>query len=320
MIFAAIVALFNPVAANAAKKSAVKHFLSRNSESCAANNNLSNSFVVFDEKSMVILADHDYSKKIYPASLVKLMTLYLAFEAIKHKKISMTQVITISQRAEEVSFVNRVNSLRLMEGKKISVQDAIEAVIVKSFNEAAVALAEAVAGNEWNFVRMMNKKALALTMTQSSFRNSSGLHEEGQYSTAADLAKLAFAIKKDFPEFYHFFSLKKFSYRGQKFESHNEILKEFKGAEGMKTGYTKASGFNLISSAKRNNNRIFAVLIGCESASRRNNLMTFLLELGFYKLHNGLENKADLNKIGRIEFQNYYKSSALEVEGEKILF
>lgn len=289
------------------------------------NCSLSDSFLVFEESSRIILEERNPSAQIYPASLVKLMTLYLTFEAITKNKISFEQMIEISQRAQEISFVNSVNTLRLSAGSKISVKNAIEAVIVKSFNEAAVALAEAVAHDEWNFVRLMNKKAIALGMHNSSFRNSSGLHEEGQYSTAHDLAKLTYAIKRDFPKFYHLFARKNFSFRRQQFETHNEILKEFKGAEGMKTGFTKASGFNLISSAERRGERIFAVLVGCESSIKRNNMMFSLLELGFYKLRNdnNAEKEYDRKKISRLDLTNPYEINYPEDKKhlqEKIMF
>ena len=173
--------------------------------------------------------------------------------------------------------------------KKLSVEKALQALIIKSYNEASIVLAEAIAGDEWNFARQMNKKALQLGMINTSFRNASGLHEEGQYTTASDLARLAIQLKKDFPQFYYFFAMKEFVYNNKIIKTHNRVLNEYEGAEGMKTGYTVASGYNLVSSAKNNSKRIFSVVTGCASSRKRDNLSKFLLDLSF------LENEENNN-------------------------
>lgn len=242
------------------------------------------SYLVFDEKTDNILLESKADQILYPASLVKMMTLYLTFEALEKGKITEGEMLIFSDYDQEVSAVNKVNSFHAKAGERLMVKDAIHAVIVKSFNEAAVVLAEAVAGDEWRFVRKMNEKAKKLGMISSSFRNASGLHEEGQYSTAYDLARLSKAITKDFPQYYHYFGLKKFHYRGTKYESHNHVLLEYKGAEGMKTGFTKASGFNLISSASKKDERVISVLMGCATSQRRDNLTKDLLDAGFEKV------------------------------------
>jgi D-alanyl-D-alanine carboxypeptidase len=218
----------------------------------------------------------------YPASLTKLMTLYLIFESLEKKEISLDKVLKVSARGEEISKVNK-GSLHLKEGDKITVREAIEGVIVKSFNEAALTLAEAVAGDEWKFARKMNQKAKELGMNQTNFRNSSGLHEEGQYSTAYDLARLTLALKNDFSQYYHLFALKNFKYRGIKYETHNHVLVEYEGAEGMKTGFTKASGFNLISIAKKKDRRIISVLVNCETYQKRDKFTKKLFDKFFAK-------------------------------------
>ena len=127
----------------------------------------------------------------------------------------------------------------------------------------------------------MNKKALELGMINTSFRNASGLHEEGQYTTASDLARLAIHLKKDFPQFYYFFGMKEFVYNNKTIKSHNRVLNEYEGAEGMKTGYTNASGYNLVTSAKNAKKRIFSVVTGCPSSRKRDDLSKFLLDLSF---------------------------------------
>jgi D-alanyl-D-alanine carboxypeptidase len=259
---------------------------------CSANY----SSLVLDEGTGDILYGKRSDEQFYPASLVKIMTLYLTFEALDKNQLTMDKELTISDLGEEISRVNKVNSLHLKVGNKITVRDAIYSVIVKSFNEAAVTLAEAVGGNEWNFVRLMNEKAAELGMIHTSFRNASGLHAEGQYTTSYDLARLAIAIKHDFPGYYHLFALKEFKYRDTKYETHNHVLVDYKGAEGMKTGFTKASGFNLITSAKRQDRRIISVLLGCATQQRRDKLTKELLNESFKnleksKIHPQLEEK-----------------------------
>jgi D-alanyl-D-alanine carboxypeptidase len=237
--------------------------------------------ISIEEESHKILFENNSQKLIYPASLVKMMTTYLTFEALQKNQLTLHKELTFSERAQEVSKVNKVNTLGVKEGNKISVEKALQALIVKSYNEASIVLAEAISDNEWSFVRQMNKKALELGMINTSFRNASGLHEEGQYTTASDLARLAIQLKKDFPQFYYFFAMKEFVYNNKIIKTHNRVLTEYEGAEGMKTGYTNASGYNLVSSAKNNNKRIFSVVTGCQSSRKRDDLSKFLLDLSF---------------------------------------
>lgn len=258
-----------------------------------------NTYLIFDAKSQQVLLQKNANEIIYPASLTKVMTAYLVFDAIKHKKLTWQQKINISQKAHQISLVNKVNTLNLQTNQKISVLEATKAMLVRSYNETAVALAEAIAKNEEQFAYQMNQKAQELGMYDTFFVNSSGLHSENQYTTAHDLAKLAFAVKRDFPEFYHFFGLTEFKItdsktikkgkkkkktiiKSKKYYSHNEFLLNYTGAEGMKTGYTKASGFNLIAIATQNNQQLFGILIGCDSSKKRTELMEMLFDIGFY--------------------------------------
>ena len=234
-----------------------------------------------EEDSHQILFENNSQKLIFPASLVKLMTAYLSFEALQKNQLTLNKELIFSDRAQEIAGINKVNTLGIHSGDKISVEKALQSLIIKSYNEASIVLAEAIADNEWNFVRQMNKKALELGMINTSFRNASGLHEEGQYTTASDLARLAIHLKKDFPQFYHFFAMKEFVFRNKIIKSHNRVLNEYEGAEGMKTGYTNASGYNLVSSAKNNKKRIFSVVTGCASSRKRDDLSKFLLDLSF---------------------------------------
>jgi len=252
-----------------------------------------NAYIVFDYESKNIITENNSEKIIYPASLVKLMTAYLTFEAIEKKQINFDQEIEVSEKSEEISKINKVNTLNLKAGDLITVKNALEALIVKSFNEASVSLSEIIAEDERSFVRLMNKKALELGMINTSFANSSGLHEEGQYTTVRDLARLVMAIKKDYPQYNYFFSLKKFNYKGIKHKSHNHVLNSYKWANGMKTGYTRMAGYNLISSASKNKKSIISILVGCESLKKRDQLSIYFLDSSFKRLNDKdfLENK-----------------------------
>lgn len=239
------------------------------------------SYLVFDVESHKILSEKRAEKILYPASLTKVMTLYLTLEALEKGKLRLDQTLKFSAHGEEISSVNKVNTLRVKEGDKITVRQAIESVIIKSYNEAAVVLAEAVAGDEWRFVRLMNKKARDLGMLNTSFRNSTGLHEDGQYTTSYDLARLVIAIKRKFPKYYHLFAQKKFKYRGEEHKTHNKIILKYRGAEGMKTGFTNAAGYNLISIARRDGDRISSIVMSCANAEKRYLLTRYLLDKGF---------------------------------------
>jgi D-alanyl-D-alanine carboxypeptidase len=275
------------------------------------------SYLTFDAKTGNILSETRSEKITYPASLTKLMTLYLTFEAIEAKKIKPTQLIEVSQRGEEIAKVNRVTTLNLKEGDKISVRDAIRGTIVKSFNETAVSLAEAVAGSEWNFVVLMNEKARDLGMFNTSFRNSTGLHEEGQYTTTYDLARLVIALRKDFPGYYPLFSLKEFEFNGTKYETHNHVLLDYAGAEGMKTGFTNAAGFNLISSAKKSKDRVVSVLLGCASVESRDIFTKELLDKSF----SDLERKNNIEVLNKILLRfNYAKKKSNYENSEEIWY
>lgn len=272
------------------------------------------SVLIFHEKNDEILYSKRADKIIYPASLVKLMTLYLTFEAIELNKIKADDKIVASKRAQEVSEVNKINTLHLVAGDTLTVREAIRALIVKSFNEAAVMLSEKISDNEWNFVRAMNLKASELGMINTSFKNSSGLHEEGQYTTAYDLARLAKALKKDFPDYYHLFSLKEFKYKDRTYPTHNHVLVDYKGAEGMKTGFTRASGFNLITSAKKGQDRVISVLTSCASYEKRDQFMAQLLDHSFSNINNVSDDKLKL-KDG-FEYKNNVSERIKDYESE----
>lgn len=243
------------------------------------------SSLVFKENNNEIIFEMRAEEVIYPASLTKIMTLYLTFEALQKKHLKLEQVLKVSPNVEDVSHINKINTLNLKEGDKITVEQAIKGTVIKSFNETAVALAEAIAGSEWEFAQMMNKKAQELNMTRTNFRNASGFHEAGQYTTSYDLARLTRAIEKKFPQYRKYFAMKEFTFNGTKYKTTNHVLLEYKGANGFKTGFTNASGFNLIASAKRGNVGVKSILTGCESYQTRDEFTKNLLDLAFEYNH-----------------------------------
>lgn len=238
------------------------------------------SLLLVDENGK-ILFQNQADKLIYPASLTKMMTAYLVFEALKKNQIRIDETLEYSAYASEISAVNKVNTLFAKEGDKTNVEDALKGLLVRSFNENAIILAEKIAGSEWDFVRKMNEKALTLGLNNTSFRNASGLHYEGQYSTAKDLAKLAIRLKKDFPQYYNLFALKEYSIGSRVYKTSNRFLQNYEGSEGMKTGYTSKAGFNLVGVASKNSKRYFSVVTGCKNSKIRDNLTMFLFDLAF---------------------------------------
>lgn len=225
-----------------------------------------------------------YSKnahhKRYPASLTKMMTLYLAFEALQKKKLNLGQSVTVSQKAASMPKSN----IALKVGQKITIRQAVYALIVKSANDAAVVLSEATAGNEAKFVALMNKKAKELNMHNTNFQNSHGWHNDRQYTTAHDLSLLASALRKDFPNYYHLFAMKSFMYKGKRIEGHNRVLSRYKWADGLKTGYVAASGFNLATSTKRPEGKLIAIVMGGQTAKARDDHMIHLLNSVYSKI------------------------------------
>ena len=246
--------------------------------------NDSHALLVFSEEDNSNIHEKEADKKIYPASLVKLMTAYLTFDAIEKKELSLDQLLTVSPRGNFTSYINKITTLHLKIGDNITVKDALYGMIIKSFNGAAVTLAETIAGNEWKFAQMINDKAHQIGMYNTNFRNASGLHDPNQYTTAYDLKKLVISIKNKFPKYYKIFAMKEIELLDQKFTSHNNVLLTYPGAEGMKTGFTSLAGFNLISAAHKNNNRIFSILLSCESSDIRNKATKDLLDNAFAKL------------------------------------
>ncbi len=236
--------------------------------------------VVMDSRTGQILYSRNADKKLYPASLTKIMTLYMTFDALKSGRLKLNQKLRVSARAEGQA----PTKLGLKRGGHISVKDAMFGLITKSANDAATVLAEAMAPTEAAFARAMTERARKLGMTRTSFRNASGLPNRRQRSTARDMAILGAAMIHDFPQFYRYLSLQKFDYKGRAYKNHNNLLGKYQGADGIKTGYIRASGFNLVASAKRGSNRLIGVVFGGRSAKSRDRHMKKLLDKGFSKI------------------------------------
>jgi len=215
----------------------------------------------------------------YPASLTKMMTLYMLFEALEQGKITLDTRMRVSVHAASMPQTN----IGLRAGRKLSVRDAILALIVRSANDVAVVVAEALGQTESNFGRMMTEKARVLGMSATTFRNASGLPNRVQKTTARDMVTLSAHLMKDFPQFYHYFSTQIFSYKGTIYQSHNRMVRNIPGVDGLKTGFIRASGFNVATSAKRGDCRVIGVVMGGRTAASRDRHMAKLLDRGFKK-------------------------------------
>jgi D-alanyl-D-alanine carboxypeptidase len=246
--------------------------------------------IIMDADTGMILEQQYANKSLHPASITKVMTLMLLFEKLESGEIGLKDRIRISKHAASMV----PSKLGLKPGSSIRVKDAISALVTKSANDVAVAVAEHIGGSERNFARLMNRKAIQIGMTRTTFKNASGLHNKRQISTARDLAKMARHVINAYPSYYRNFSLQRFTYAGQTYRNHNRLLGTYDGMDGMKTGYVAASGFNLVASAVRNDRRIIAVVLGGRSSKTRNAHMRVLLDRGFSKLNNIRIARADV--------------------------
>jgi D-alanyl-D-alanine carboxypeptidase len=229
--------------------------------------------VVVDGRTGKILYKANENAIRYPASLTKMMTLYLLFEALESGQVTKSTLIPISARAASQA----PSKIGLKAGQTIDVDTAIRAICVKSANDIAVAIAEMLGGTEEQFAVRMTSKARALGMNSTTFRNASGLHDPGQVTSAMDMARLGLSLRKNFPQQFSYFSLRQFNFAGRTVTGHNKVLDMVAGANGIKTGYTKASGFNLVTSVERNGKLIVAVIMGEDSARVRDARMTMLV-------------------------------------------
>ena len=236
--------------------------------------------MVMDVRSGEILHSENANKQLHPASLTKMMTLYVVFQAVENGEISLDKKIKISRHAAS----EPPSKLGLRSGQKVKLRYLIRAAAVKSANDAATALGEAIEGSEAAFARRMNRTAKAIGMSRTRFKNAHGLTESGHLSTAHDMTILGRHLFYDFPEYYHLFARKTASAGSTQVRNTNRrFLNHYRGADGIKTGYTRAAGFNLVASANRNGERIITTVFGGRSTTTRNAQVAKLMDLGFKK-------------------------------------
>ena len=233
--------------------------------------------IVVDAVDGDILSAVNADEYRYPASLTKMMTLYMLFEALRDRRLALTQTVPVSPWAASMS----PSKLGLLPGTIITVEQALLGLVTKSANDAAAALGELMAGDEERFAQMMTLRARALGMTRTTFRNASGLPDWGQVTTARDMALLARHLIQDFPSYYWYFSVPSFVFQGRTIMSHQRMLQSYPGADGLKTGYIEASGFNVVTSALWGSTRLIGVVLGAASGWERDQHMATLLDQGF---------------------------------------
>jgi D-alanyl-D-alanine carboxypeptidase len=230
--------------------------------------------LVIDANSGQVLHNTNADAQRHPASLTKIMTLYLLFEQIESGKLRLDSQMEVSDHASQQA----PSKLGLQPGQTISVEDGIRALVTKSANDVAVVIAEAIGGDEESFARMMTRKARALGMSRTIYMNASGLPDDDQLTTARDQVTLGRAIQDRFPRYYRYFQTASFVFRGRAIRNHNKLLGRVEGVDGIKTGYTRASGFNLVSSVRRGNRHLVACVLGGASGGARDARMRALLE------------------------------------------
>src|ERR1700674_2137197 len=231
------------------------------------------SSIIVDGNSGATLSANNPDASRHPASLTKIMTLYLLFERLDAGKMKLDTEMDVSEHASEQA----PTKLGLRPGQSIAVEDAIKGLVTRSANDAAVVIAEAIAGDEGDFAKLMTRKARALGMTKTVYRNASGLPDDEQVTTARDQATLGRAIQERFPRYYRYFSTTAFNYHGHSIRNHNHLLGNVEGVDGIKTGYTRASGFNLVPSMRRGNRHLVGVVLGGRSGGSRDAIMRGLL-------------------------------------------
>jgi D-alanyl-D-alanine carboxypeptidase len=235
--------------------------------------------LVIDANTGHVVSAYNADEPRFPASLTKMMTLYVVFDLIEQGRLSYQTRIKISDRAASTP----PSKLGLEEGSDLALIDAIKALITRSANDIAVAIAEHIAGSEEKFAALMTQRARAIGMKASTFKNASGLPNSDQVTTARDMVTLGLRLHDDFPKHYVLFAMREFRYAGRSHPNHNTLLNSYEGTEGIKTGYTQASGFNVVSSVKRGSKHVMGVVFGGASASSRNQTMRTLLNLALFK-------------------------------------
>ncbi len=258
--------------------------------------------MVMDARSGEILHSENANKRLHPASLTKMMTLYVVFQAVENGEISLDKKVKISRHAAS----EPPSKLGLRSGQRVRLRYLIRAAAVKSANDAATALAEAIEGSEAAFARRMNRTAKAMGMNRTTFKNAHGLTEAGHLSTARDMTILGRHLFYDFPDYYNLFARKTTSAGSTQVRNTNRrFLNNYRGADGIKTGFTRAAGYNLVASANRNGERIITTVFGGRSTTTRNAQVAKLMDLGFKKAPRNVK----IQKPKRLSYTTTAKAS-----------
>ena len=263
------------------------------------------SSIIVDGNSGATLSATNPDASRHPASLTKIMTLYLLFERLDSGKMKLDTEMNVSEHASDQA----PTKLGLRPGQTIAVEDAIKGLVTRSANDAAVVISEAIAGDEGDFAKLMTRKARALGMVRTVYRNASGLPDDEQVTTARDQATLGRAIQERFPRYYRYFSTTAFNYHGHSIRNHNKLLGNVEGVDGIKTGYTRASGFNLVTSMRRGNRHLVGVVLGGRSGGSRDTIMRGLLA-------ENLEKAATKRTVAAITERNSSDANADVAEAE----
>ncbi len=258
--------------------------------------------IVIDFETKEVLFEVNADTRNYPASLTKIMTLYIVFDYLKQGKIKNDTLFSVSKKAS----AKQPSKLYLEPGSFIKVEDAVLALIIKSANDVAAVVAENISGSEKEFSKLMTKYAHRLGMSNTNFKNASGLHNPAQLTTARDISTLSYALIKNFPKKYKLFSTQTFTYGGKTYKTHNKLMLSYEGADGIKTGYIRKSGFQLAFSAVRENKRLIGVIFGGDSGSQRNKSLKIIMDKEFAELN--IINKKPKNSISKkiIKSNQYY--------------
>lgn len=268
--------------------------------------------IVVDMDTAQVLHARNADDQRYPASLTKVMTLYMLFDAVKAGEIKLSERFPVSKHAA----AQAPSKLGLKAGATIKCEDAIRALVTKSANDVAVVVAERLAGTESKFARTMTAKAKELGLENTVYKNASGLPDPGQITTARDLAKLAEAVYRDHREYYAYFSTPDFVWAKRHNKNHNALLAKVNGVDGIKTGYTNASGYNLMASAERDGRRVVAVMLGGATGKARDAHVADLLEAAFVHIKGDTEGESLL--ASRIDAGERNNSSADELAAAQL--
>ena len=261
--------------------------------------------IVIDFDTKEVLFETNADTKNYPASLTKMMTLYIVFDYVRQGKLGLDDHMLVSRTAASRS----PSKLYLEEGSSIKVRDAVNALIIKSANDVATVVSEKISGSEREFAKLMTKYARNLGMKSTTFKNASGLPNRAQLTTARDMSKLSHALITNFPEEYKLFSNTSFVWNNKTYKTHNKLMLNYDGADGIKTGYIRASGFQLAFSAVRNNKRLIGIYFGGDTGKQRNDRLKLYMNNAYNKLKvtnttvgkNEVQNKNDKIKIPNIK-------------------